>query len=51
MGRNQLPAVFGVMRSGGAVVCVKKLQDMDSTHAIFFSQCVIGLWHSATTRA
>jgi drug/metabolite transporter (DMT)-like permease len=32
------------MLSGIAVVCVKKLHDTDSTYAIFFSQCVIGLW-------
>lgn len=37
-------AVLGAVLSGVAVVLVKKLHNTDSTYAIFFSQCVIGVW-------
>jgi len=40
----ELLAVFGAMLSGFAIVLVKKLHDTDSTYAIFFAQCAIGLW-------
>ena len=37
-------AVLGAVLSGVAVVAVKKLHETDSTYAIFFSQCLFGLW-------
>ncbi len=37
-------AVFGALMGGTAVVFVKKLHDTDSTYAIYFSQCLFGLW-------
>ena len=44
MGRFELLAVLGAIFSGIAVVLVKKLHDTDTTYAIFFAQCAIGLW-------
>lgn len=44
VGRFELLAVLGAVFSGIAVVLVKKLHDTDSTYAIFFAQCAIGLW-------
>ena len=43
-GRHELVTVFGAMLGGIALVLVKKLHDTDSSYAIFFAQCVIGLW-------
>ncbi len=43
-GWNELLAVFGAMLGGIALVLVKKLHDTDSSYAIYFAQCVIGLW-------
>jgi len=43
-GWNELLAVFGAMLGGIALVIVKKLHDTDSSYAIYFAQCVIGLW-------
>jgi drug/metabolite transporter (DMT)-like permease len=43
-GRNELITIFGAMLGGIALVLVKKLHDTDSSYAIFFAQCVIGLW-------
>jgi len=43
-GRYELLTVFGAMMGGIALVLVKKLHDTDSSYAIFFAQCVIGLW-------
>ena len=40
----ELLAVFGAMLGGLALVLVKKLHDTDSSYAIYFAQCVIGLW-------
>ena len=37
-------AVLGAVLSGVAVVAVRKLHETDSTYAIFFSQCLFGLW-------
>jgi drug/metabolite transporter (DMT)-like permease len=37
-------AVFGALIGGLTVVLVKKLQSTDSTPAIFFAQCLVGLW-------
>lgn len=36
--------ILGAALSGLAVVFVKKLHDTDSTHAIFFAQCLGGFW-------
>ena len=43
-GRHELVTIFGAMLGGIALVLVKKLHDTDSSYAIFFAQCVIGLW-------
>lgn len=43
-GRHELLTIFGAMLGGIALVLVKKLHDTDSSYAIFFAQCVIGLW-------
>jgi len=43
-GKNELLAIFGAMLGGMALVIVKKLHDTDSSYAIYFAQCVIGLW-------
>jgi drug/metabolite transporter (DMT)-like permease len=43
-GRYELVTIFGAMLGGVALVLVKKLHDTDSSYAIFFAQCVIGLW-------
>jgi len=43
-GRGELLAILGAMLGGIALVLVKKLHDTDSSYAIFFAQCVIGLW-------
>jgi drug/metabolite transporter (DMT)-like permease len=44
VGKYELLAIFGAMLSGVAVVLIKKLHNTDSTYAIFFAQCLIGLW-------
>lgn len=44
LGKYELLAVFGAMLGGMALVLVKKLHDTDSSYAIYFAQCVIGLW-------
>ena len=44
IGKYELLAVLGAMLGGLALVIVKKLHDTDSSYAIYFSQCVIGLW-------
>ncbi len=44
LGPYELLAIFGAMLGGLALVAVKKLHDTDSSYAIYFSQCVIGLW-------
>ncbi len=43
-GKYELLAVFGAILGGLSLVLVKKLHDTDSSYAIYFSQCVIGLW-------
>jgi drug/metabolite transporter (DMT)-like permease len=42
--RYELLALLGAVLGGLALVVVKKLHDTDSSYAIFFAQCVIGLW-------
>jgi len=44
LGKHELLTVFGAMLGGMALVIVKKLHDTDSSYAIYFAQCVIGLW-------
>lgn len=44
LGAFELLAIFGAMLGGVALVSVKKLHDTDSSYAIYFAQCVIGLW-------
>jgi len=44
LGKYELIAIFGAMLGGLALVSVKKLHDTDSSYAIYFAQCVIGLW-------
>jgi drug/metabolite transporter (DMT)-like permease len=44
LGKYELLAIFGAMLGGMALVLVKKLHDTDSSYAIYFAQCVIGLW-------
>ena len=44
IGKYELLAIFGAMLGGLALVIVKKLHDTDSSYAIYFAQCVIGLW-------
>lgn len=44
IGTYELLAIFGAMLGGIALVAVKKLHDTDSSYAIYFAQCVIGLW-------
>jgi len=41
---DELLTIFGAMLGGIALVIVKKLHDTDSSYAIFFAQCTIGLW-------
>ncbi len=41
---DELLTILGAMLGGIALVIVKKLHDTDSSYAIFFAQCVIGLW-------
>jgi drug/metabolite transporter (DMT)-like permease len=44
IGRYELLAILGAVLSGIAICLVKKLHDTDSTYAIFFAQCLVGLW-------
>ena len=39
-----LLAIGGSVLSGLTVVLIKKLQETDSTPAIFFAQCLVGFW-------
>jgi drug/metabolite transporter (DMT)-like permease len=44
IGIYELVGIFGALLSGLTVVLIKKLQSTDSTPAIFFAQCLVGLW-------
>jgi drug/metabolite transporter (DMT)-like permease len=44
VGPYELLAVLGAVLAGIAVVLVRKLHDTDSTSAIFFAQCAVGLF-------
>ncbi|MCK9266167.1 DMT family transporter [bacterium] len=37
-------AILGAVISGAANVIIKKARETESTHSVFFSQCVIGFW-------
>jgi drug/metabolite transporter (DMT)-like permease len=43
-GIYEIIAVAGAIIGGLTVVSVKKLQETDTTPAIFFAQCLVGLW-------
>jgi drug/metabolite transporter (DMT)-like permease len=43
-GRYELLGVFGAVLAGFAVVLIRKLHDTDSSLAIYFSQCLVGMW-------
>jgi drug/metabolite transporter (DMT)-like permease len=43
-GRYELLAVFGAVLAGFAVTIIRKLHDTDSSLAIYFSQCLVGMW-------
>lgn len=43
-GRYELLGIFGAVLAGFAVTIIRKLHDTDSSLAIYFSQCLIGMW-------
>jgi len=43
-GKYELLAVLGAMIAGMAVSLIRKLHDTDNSSAIYFSQCVVGMW-------
>ncbi|NQT01175.1 MAG: DMT family transporter [Planctomycetes bacterium] len=43
-GRYELLAVLGAVLAGFAVTLIRKLHDTDSSLAIYFSQCAVGMW-------
>jgi len=43
-GKYELLAVLGAMIAGIAITLIRKLHDTDDSLAIFFSQCVVGMW-------
>ena len=43
-GKYELIALLGAVLSGIAVVLINQLHETDSTYAIFFAQCAIGMW-------
>ena len=43
-GKYELLAVLGAVIAGIAVSLIRKLHDTDSSLAIYFSQCVVGMW-------
>ena len=43
-GRYELLAVLGAVIAGIAVTLIRKLHDTDDSLAIYFSQCVVGMW-------
>lgn len=44
LGKYEMLSVLGAVLAGIAVVLVRHLHLTDSTYAIFFSQCAVGLW-------
>ncbi|MBW8040262.1 MAG: DMT family transporter [Planctomycetes bacterium] len=43
-GKYELLAVFGALIAGITITLIRKLHDTDSSSAIYFSQCVVGMW-------
>jgi len=43
-GKYELLAVFGAVIAGVAITLIRKLHDTDNSLAIYFSQCVVGVW-------
>jgi drug/metabolite transporter (DMT)-like permease len=43
-GKYELLAILGAVIAGVAVSLIRKLHDTDSSLAIYFSQCVVGMW-------
>jgi len=43
-GKYELLAVFGAVIAGVAITLIRKLHDTDDSVAIYFSQCVVGIW-------
>ncbi len=43
-GKYELLAVLGAVIAGIAVSLIRKLHDTDGSLAIYFSQCVVGMW-------
>ena len=43
-GKYELLAVMGAVIAGIAITLIRKLHDTDDSLAIYFSQCVVGMW-------
>ncbi len=43
-GKYELLAILGAMIAGIAITLIRKLHDTDDSPAIYFSQCVVGMW-------
>lgn len=43
-GKYELLAVFGAVIAGITITLIRKLHDTDGSSAIYFSQCVVGMW-------
>lgn len=43
-GKYELLAVFGALIAGITITLIRKLHDTDGSSAIYFSQCVVGMW-------
>ena len=43
-GRYELLAIFGAVLAGFAVTLIRKLHDTDNSLAIYFAQCLVGMW-------
>jgi drug/metabolite transporter (DMT)-like permease len=43
-GKYELLGILGAVLAGIAVTTIRKLHDTDSSLAIYFSQCLIGMW-------
>ncbi|MHC4753423.1 MAG: DMT family transporter [Planctomycetota bacterium] len=43
-GKYELLAVLGAVIAGITVTLIRKLHDTDNSLAIYFSQCVVGMW-------
>jgi len=43
-GKYELLAVLGAVIAGIAITLIRKLHDTDDSLAIYFSQCIVGMW-------